>query len=212
MANSRGIIALILSLGLTALISMACETQTERQTTTEAPPSPTVGMSPSPTGAASPAMSPAGSPVALTSSEKEFMTNAARGSMLEVQMGRLAADKATSPEVKQFGERMVTDHGQLGQKLQQLASNLNLTPEQQLSPEQQNAVSRLQNLSGKAFDREYMKAMVADHVKDISEFQRIANQASNADIRQFASEALPMLQEHLKLAREIVGKLGARAQ
>jgi putative membrane protein len=140
------------------------------------------------------------------------MTNAARGGMLEVQMGRLAADKATSPEVKQFGERMVTDHGQLGQKLQQLASNLNLTPEQQLSPEQQNAVSRLQNLSGKAFDREYIKAMVADHVKDISEFQRAANQASNADIKQFASEALPMLQEHLKLAREIAGKLGARAQ
>jgi putative membrane protein len=212
MANSRGIIALILSLGLTALISLACETQTERQTTIETIPSPTVGMSPSPTGAASPAMSPAGSPVALTSSEKEFMTNAARGSMLEVQMGRLAADKATSPEVKQFGERMVTDHGQLGQKLQQLASNLNLTPEQQLSPEQQNAISRLQNLSGKAFDREYMKAMIADHVKDISEFQRAANQASNADIRQFASEALPVLQEHLKLAREIAGKLGARAQ
>lgn len=212
MANSRGIIALILSLGLTALISLACETQTERQTTIETTPSPTVGMSPSPTGAASPAMSPAGSPVALTSSEKEFMTNAARGGMLEVQMGRLAADKATSPEVKQFGERMVTDHGQLGQKLQQLASNLNLTPEQQLSPEQQNAVSRLQNLSGKAFDREYIKAMVADHVKDISEFQRAANQASNADIKQFASEALPMLQEHLKLAREIAGKLGARAQ
>jgi putative membrane protein len=212
MANSRGIIALILSLGLTALISLACETQTERQTTIETTPSPTVGMSPSPTGAASPTMSPAGSPVALTSSEKEFMTNAARGGMLEVQMGRLATDKATSPEVKQFGERMVTDHGQLGQKLQQLASNLNLTLEQQLSPEQQNAVSRLQNLSGKAFDREYIKAMVADHVKDISEFQRVANQASNADIRQFASEALPMLQEHLKLAREIAGKLGARAQ
>jgi putative membrane protein len=130
--------------------------------------------------------------------------------MLEVQLGNLAAQKATNPDVKQFGERMVTDHGQLGQKLQQLASNLNLPAEMQLSPEQQNMVSRLQNLSGKAFDREYIKAMITDHTKDISEFQRIANQATNPDIKQFASEALPTLQDHLKLAREIAGKLGAK--
>src|SRR5262245_23406274 len=113
MENSRGVIALILSLGLTALISLACERETERTSTvTEPATSPTVGVSPSPTGAAS----PTGSPVALTSSEKEFMTNAARGGMLEVQLGNLAAQKATSPDVKQFGERMAADHSQLGQK------------------------------------------------------------------------------------------------
>jgi putative membrane protein len=213
MANSRGVIALILSLGLTALISLGCERETERTTTTttEATPSPAVGTSPSPAGAASPYASPTGSPVALTSSEKEFMTNAARGGALEVQLGNMAAQKASSPDVKQFGERMATDHGQLGQKLQQLASNLNVTPDQQLSPEQQSAVSRLQNLSGKAFDREYMKTMITDHVKDISEFQRTASQASNPDIRRFATEALPTLQEHLRMAREIGGKLGVKA-
>jgi putative membrane protein len=132
--------------------------------------------------------------------------------MLEVQLGRLASEKGSSPDVKQFGERMVTDHSQLGQRLQQLASNLNVTPEQQLGPEQQNTVSRLEKLSGKAFDREYMKAMVSDHGKDISEFERVANQATNTDIKQFASEALPMLREHQRLAREIVAKLGAKGQ
>jgi putative membrane protein len=213
MANSRGTCALILSLGLTALISLACERETERTTTvTEPSPSPAVGASPSPAGAASPYASPTGSPVALTSSEKDFMTNAARGSMLEVQLGNLAAQKASSPDVKQFGERMVTDHGQLGQKLQQLASNLNLSMEQQLSPEQQSRVSRLQNLSGKAFDREYIKSMITDHTKDISEFQRAASQATNPDIKQFAADALPTLQDHLKMAREIAGKLGAKGQ
>jgi putative membrane protein len=207
MENSRGRIALILSLGLTALISLACERETERTSTvTEPATSPAVGASPSPTGAASPTVSP----VALTSSEKEFMTNAARGGMLEVQLGNLAAQKATSPDVKQFGERMATDHSQLGQKLQQLASNLDLPTEQQLSMEQQNLVTKLQNLSGKAFDREYIKAMVADHVKDIAEFQREASQATNAAVKQFASEALPTLEEHLKMAREIAAKLGIK--
>jgi putative membrane protein len=150
--------------------------------------------------------------VALTAPEKEFMTNAARGGMLEVQLGNMAAQKASSNDVKQFGERMATDHSQLGQKLQQLASNLGVTLPTDLKPEQQALVSRLEKLTGKAFDREYIKEMVNDHAKDVSEFERAVSQASNADIKQFASEALPTLRDHLKMAREIAGKLGGKTQ
>ena len=208
MANSRGITTFILTLGFTALIFTACETQQERERErAEATPSPTVGVTPSPTGTASPYASPTVSPVALTTSEKEFMANAARGGILEVQLGNLAAQKASSNDVKQFGERMSTDHGQLGQKLQQLASNLGVTLPQDLKPEQQAVVSRLEKLAGKAFDREYMREMVSDHTKDISEFERASSQATNPDIKQFASEALPTLRDHLKSAREIAGKL-----
>src|SRR5215475_10426156 len=208
MANSRGITTFILTLGFTALIFTACETQPERERVGEATPSPTVGITPSPTGTASPYASPTRSPVALTAPEKEFLANAARGGMLEVQLGNLAAQKATSADVKQFGERMATDHGQLGQKLQQLASNLNVTLPQDLKPEQQTAVSRLEKLSGKAFDHEFMREMISDHTRDISEFERASTQATNSDIKQFASEALPTLRDHLKLAREISAKLG----
>ena len=114
MANSRGITTFILTLGFTALIFTACEPRPERERVGEATPSPTVGMTPSPTGAASPTISP----VALTAPEKEFLANAARGGMLEVQLGNMAAQKASSNDVKQFGESMATDHSQLGQKLQ----------------------------------------------------------------------------------------------
>jgi putative membrane protein len=212
MANSRGITALILTLGLTGLISTACETQTERTTVTETTPSPGVGATPSPNGAASPYASPAGSPVALTTSEREFISQAARGGLEEVQLGRLAAEKAANPEVKQLAGRISTDHEQLNQKLQQLGSNLNITLDQQLSPEQQNTVSRLEKLSGRSFDREYIKAMINDHVKTISEFERAASQATNADIKQFVSDALPKLREHLSAAREIAGKLGVKTE
>src|SRR5215475_4463390 len=208
MANSRGITTFILTLGFTALIFTACETQPERERVGVATPSPTVGVTPSPTGAAS----PTASPVALTAPEKEFMANAARGGMLEVQLGNLATQKASSNDVKQFGERMATDHSQLGQKLQQLASNLNVTLPQDLKPEQQAVVSRLEKLSGKAFDREYMKEMVNDHVKDISEFERAEKEATVAEIKQFATESLPTLRDHLKQAKEITAKLGAKAE
>jgi putative membrane protein len=150
--------------------------------------------------------------VALTTAEKDFLANAARGGMLEVQLGNLATQKASSDDVKQFGQRMATDHSQLGQKLQQLASNLGVTLPPDLKPEQQALVSRLEKLSGKSFDREYMKEMVNDHAKDVSEFERAATQATNTDIKQFASEALPTLKDHLKAAREIAGKLGGKTQ
>jgi len=208
MANSRGITTFILTLGFTALIITACETQPERERERGgAAPSPTVGVTPSPTGTASPYASPTGSPVALTAPEKEFIANAARGGMLEVQLGNLATQKASNADVKQFGERIATDHSQLGQKLQQLASNLNVTLPQDLKPEQQAIVSRFEKLTGKAFDRDFMKEVVSDHVKTISEFERAASQATNPDIKQFVSEALPTLRDHLKMAREIAGKL-----
>jgi len=206
MANSRGITTFILTLGFTALIFTACEPRPERERVGEATPSPTVGVTPSPTA------SPTGSPVALTTPEKEFMTNAARGGMLEVQLGNMAAQKASSNDVKQLGEHMATDHSQLGQKLQQLASNLNFTLPTDLKPEQQALVSRFETLTGKAFDSAYIKEMVNDHIKDISEFERALSQASNADIKQFVNEALPTLRDHLKMAREIAGKLGVKTQ
>jgi putative membrane protein len=149
---------------------------------------------------------------ALTPYDREFLTDAARGAAMEVQLGNTATQKATSDEVKRFGQRMATDHSQEGQAIRQMASNLKFTLPQDLTPEQQNAVSRLEKLSGKAFDREYMKAMVADHVKDVSEFERAASQATNAEIKQFASQALPMMRDHLKQAREIAGKLGVKGE
>ncbi len=209
MANSRGITTSILTLGFTALIFPACEPQPERERVGEATPSPTVRMTPSPGGVASPTATPV---AALTASEKEFMMNAARGSMLEVQLGNLAAQKSSNNDVKQFGERLATDHSQLGQKLQQLASGMNVTLPQELDAAQQNTVNRLEKLSGRAFDREYLKTIVADHVKDISEFERESGQATNADVKQFISEALPVLREHLKTARELAGKLGVKAE
>lgn len=209
MAISRGITTFILTLGFTALIFTACEPQPERQPVGEATPSPTVGLTPSPGTTPSPGASPV---AALTSAEKEFMTNAAQGGVLEVQLGNLASQKASNNDVKQFGERMATDHSRLGQRLQQLASNLNVTLPQELTSQQQSLVSRLEKLSGKAFDREYIKEMVSDHARDVSEFERAAAQVTNSELKQFVSEALPVLREHLQAARELAGKLGLKTQ
>jgi putative membrane protein len=202
MSTSRDITAFILTLSFITMSIAACDTRTDRNGGV-APTSPTATMTPT--------TSPTGSPsTALTPFDREFLMNAARGGMMEVQLGNLATQKASNAQVKQFAERAVTYHSQAGQALRQLASNLNITLPQDLDPEQRNMVSRLENLSGKEFDREFMKTMVTEYEKAVSEYERAANQATNPEVKQYASQTLPTLREHLKLAREVASKVGVK--
>src|SRR4030095_4266525 len=130
MAKSRSISTFILTLTFTILMITACETQHER--TGEAPPSPTATITTSPSPGASPGYRPGASPTtratgALTPYDREFLTDAARGAAMEVQLGNTATQKATSDEVKRFGQRMATDHTQEGQAIRQMASNPKFT-------------------------------------------------------------------------------------
>jgi Predicted outer membrane protein len=137
----------------------------------------------------------------LSSGDRKFMEKAAEGGMAEVKLGQLASQKASADQVKQFGQRMVDDHGKANDQLKQLASTKNVTLPTDLDKSTQREYDKLSKLSGADFDREYMKHMVSDHKKDISEFKSESNKAKDADLKQFASSTLPTLQEHLTLAQ-----------
>jgi putative membrane protein len=143
----------------------------------------------------------------LTQSDRAFFNEAATGGMAEVELGRLAAQKAQNPDVKRFGERMVTDHSKVNEELKQLAGRKGVTVPATPTAEQKEEMDRLAKLSGPAFDREYMKMMVEDHDKDVKAFQEQAANASDPDVKSFASKTLPTLEEHQKLAHDIAGKL-----
>src|SRR5688572_17073622 len=64
----------------------------------------------------------------LKSSDRKFVMNAAQGNMAEVELGRLASERGASPRVKQFGQRMVDDHGKANGELMQLAQQKGVTP------------------------------------------------------------------------------------
>jgi putative membrane protein len=137
----------------------------------------------------------------VSSSDRKFMEKAAEGGMAEVQLGKLATQKAESDQVKQFGQRMVDDHSKANQQLKQLASTKGVTLPTSLDKTSQKEYDKLSKLSGAQFDREYMDHMVSDHKKDISEFKSEAKKAKDADVKQFASSTLPTLEEHLNLAQ-----------
>jgi putative membrane protein len=136
------------------------------------------------------------------SADGTFVMKAAKGGMAEVELGKLASEKGTTDQVKQFGQRMVTDHGKANDELKSLAQSKNITLPASLDPKDQALHDRLAKLSGAAFDRAYMQAMVADHRKDVSEFRTESTAGKDPDVKAFASKTLPTLEEHLKMAQD----------
>ena len=138
---------------------------------------------------------------ALSSADKKFIEKAAQGGVAEVQMGKLAAQKAQSAEVKQFGERMAKDHTAANDKLMKVASQKGVTPASDMDSSSKREYEKLQKLAGPQFDQKYMKTMVSDHEKDVKEFQSEAKSAKDPELKSFVESTLPTLEEHLKLAK-----------
>lgn len=146
---------------------------------------------------------------AQTNTDRTFIRKAAEGGLAEVELGQLAQQKAQSPEVKQFGERMATDHAKANQELKNVASNEGVPLPNKLDAKDAATKARLEKLSGAEFDRAYMRDMVTDHTKDVREFEREASSAKDPAVKNFAAQTLPTLQDHLKQAKNVAQTAGA---
>ena len=146
----------------------------------------------------------------LSSQDRHFAEHAMAGGMMEVQLGKLADQRAASASVKTFGQRMVTDHSKANQRLSEIGSGLGLKPPAELPREQSRTVEKLAGLSGAEFDRAYMAAMIDDHKKDIGEFRKQAEKGENAQLKSFAQDSVPILEQHLRLAEDTQSRLGGQ--
>jgi putative membrane protein len=140
-----------------------------------------------------------------------FVREAGTGNVLEVRLGTLAAQKTSNAAVKQFADRMVTDHTTMGNQWAALISNDRLPVKVGLDAAQQQSVSRLEGLSGAEFDRAYMNTMVQDHQQDVATFQRLGLTAQSADVRQLATSGLATIQQHLSMARQVASQVRSTA-
>ena len=201
----------MVAFGVAALAAMPLAAQTGTGT---AKPEPGTGTTkpaqgttakPAPGGAPSHSAAQTGK---LSAADARFVHEAAVGGMAEVEMGRLAADKASSADVKQFGQRMVDDHGKANGELKTFASTKGVTLPATLDASHKAVQDKLSKLTGAAFDRAYMQEMVKDHDKDVAAFRRASTSAADADLKAWAGKTLPTLQEHQKMAKSISAKLG----
>ncbi len=143
-----------------------------------------------------------GKATSKTTTDQTFVKKAAEGGLAEVQLADLAKQKASSPEVKQFADRMATDHSKANDELKSLAQSKNITLPTDLSAKDKALRDRLDKLSGEQFDRAYMQAMVKDHTHDVKEFRQESQSAKDPDLKAFAAKTLPTLEQHLQLAQQ----------
>jgi putative membrane protein len=136
------------------------------------------------------------------SPDAAFVQKAAAGGMAEVEMGKLAQDKATVDQVKQFGARMVQDHSKANDELKQVAGTKGVQLPAGPDAQAQAEMKKMQGMSGASFDKHYMDHMVADHKKDIAAFESEAKSGKDPEVKAFAQKTLPTLKEHLQLAQQ----------
>jgi putative membrane protein len=139
----------------------------------------------------------------MPATDRKFVLEAAEGSMAEVELGKLAAEKGSSDTVKQFGKRMADDHAKAADEVKQLAQQKNITLPADLDKRHKLLRDRLSKLSGADFDKAYANEMVKDHKKDVAEFKREADRAKDADLKAWAGKTLPTLEDHLKAAQDM---------
>ena len=145
-------------------------------------------------------------------SDQHFVREAADGGMAEVELGQLAVDKASNPQVKEFAQRMVADHSKANDQLKQIAANKGIELPAEPSPKCKATKDRLSKLSGEQFDKAYMSDMLMDHKKDVAAFKSESANGQDPDIKQFAAQTLPTLEDHLQQAQTVAPKVSHPAE
>lgn len=135
--------------------------------------------------------------------DSEFAVEAASGGMMEVELGRMAQEKASNPRVKSFGAMMVQDHSKANDELKTLADSKNIILPTTLGEKHQKHVDDLSKLTGAEFDKEYVKLMVDDHKEDIDKFEEASRDNKDADLKSFAAKTLPVLKKHYEEIQSI---------
>lgn len=136
---------------------------------------------------------------AKADSPREFLQNALQGNNSEIMLGRMAANQARSPAVRDFGNTLVNDHRQARDEVRDLARRFGVQPDRDISAEAREERDRLAGLRGREFDREFIRFMVDDHRKDVGEFRDEARE-HHGPVSELAQRQLPTLRSHLRMA------------
>lgn len=149
---------------------------------------------------------------AALSSDEIFIRGAYLMNQAEVRLGQLALDRSSHPDVQNFARHMVNDHGAVLRRLERIADRNSIPLPRRMDPVHRDIERSLSQLSGAAFDREFMRVMVKDHANAVMDLQEHAANAKSPDVRAFAQELLPSFRDHFQMAQQVAASAGADTQ
>jgi putative membrane protein len=144
----------------------------------------------------------------LSKSDRKFIMTAASAGMAEVQAAQLAEQKSQDSMVKEFAEKMITDHTANNKELVSLAEQKGITVPTTLDSKDQKQLDALAKLDGAKFDHTYLKDQVRDHTMVLKLMQKEAADGKDADLKSFAQTTTPVIQQHLDMAKQDASNTG----
>jgi putative membrane protein len=142
--------------------------------------------------------------------DRDFIADQIADGQAEVELGRIAQQRAANAQVKEFAQVMVRDHTEAGSELKQIAAKHNIQPAAGAKGDHNDLQERLGKLKGTEFDREYINAMIDDHEKAVSAIEDKADDNENSEVKQWAAKTLPTVRQHLDRAKQIKESLDRR--
>lgn len=138
------------------------------------------------------------------SADRDFVVDMAEGNRAEIELSKLAEERATNPQVKDFARTLVRDHTKALADLREAAAaaNLQLSTANEGNGDQRNLQEDLAKLTGRDFDRRFIGAMVDKHQNAVNEIEKKVDSES-PQIRQWATQTLPVVRRHLDHAKEL---------
>ncbi|WP_158047520.1 DUF4142 domain-containing protein [Skermanella pratensis] len=139
----------------------------------------------------------------LSAADRTFISQAAYGSLAEVELGELAQQQSSSSQVREFGQMMVTEHTQMNEDLIKVASAKGVTPPSSPDPGRAAVADMLGELSGQEFDRQYIQQQLLDHQVSETLFENQAENGQDVELRQFARRYEPIIERHVQMLRRM---------
>jgi len=140
---------------------------------------------------------------AISGSDRQFIVEAEKANIEERNLGRVALKKSQNSGVREYAQELIDDHTAALRDLVDLMRKEGMRQPDSLPQAKHEALEKLDDLSGSAFDRQFVALMVGEHQKAVASFRNEQSSATDEDVRDYAGKVLPVLQKHLRRAEEL---------
>lgn len=144
--------------------------------------------------------------------DKKFAMMVAQTDLAEIELGNMALQKSSDSQLKQIAQKLVDDHTKTSTAMKEVAAKKGLTVPTETDAKHKALATKLQSESGKDFDKDFLEANSKEHHKVVQAFQKESTDGKDPDIKQFAAQFLPAIQEHTTMIDQAKGQSGGAGQ